>query len=45
MVQEGNEITARCSLLILLALALGVHYVVASQHDDVKYTGLYTIHM
>ena len=32
MVREGNEIAARCSLLILLALALGVHYVVTSQN-------------
>ena len=37
MVQDGNEIAARCSLLILLALALGVHYVVTSR----KYVGLY----
>ena len=29
MVQMGNCIAARCALLVLLALSIGVHYVVA----------------
>ena len=41
MVQEGNEIAARCSLLILLALALGVHYVVTSQYYIYIYVCMY----
>ena len=28
MVRQGNEIAARCALLILMAVSLGVHYVV-----------------
>ena len=45
MVRQGNEIAARCALLILMAVSLGVHYVVTccNKHAGEPYRPMKTL--